>query len=167
MYFQFFSNLTFLDNITISNIKNFTIPNSEIITDLTLNQTTDSDIDDMDDDDLDYNLIYLSTTLYHGNRYIIYGYSSGEIKIYLIKDKTKDSFISVRTTFNLHKTINKIYQIQGYLFVVTDNKKKINVLSLLGSNSILVNCYNFNEIIDLVFEYKKIYYIFWIVKGIL
>ena len=147
----------FLDNITISNTKNFTIPKSKIITDLELNQTTDSDIDDMDmdDDDLDDDLIYLSTTLYHGNRYIIYGYSTGEIKIYLIKDKTKDSFISVRTTFNLHKTINKIYQIQGYLFVVTDNKKKINVLSLLGSNSILVNCYNFNEIIDLVFEYKK------------
>ena len=132
----------FIDNFTISNIKNFTLPNSDI----SPNSPINNDIND--------NLIYLSTTLYHANRYIIYGYSTGEIKVYLIKDKSKDDYISIRTTFNLHKTINKIYQIQGYLFVVTD-KKKINVLSLLGSNSILVNCYNFNEIIDLVFEYKK------------
>ena len=132
-----------LDSIKISNIKNFTIPDSDISSNLPISNN------------LDNNLIYLSTTLYHGNRYVIYGYSTGEIKVYLIKDKTKDDYISVRTTFNLHKNINKIYQIQGYLFVVTDNKKKINVLSLLGSNSILVNCYNYNEIIDLVFEYKK------------
>ena len=134
----------FFDNITISSIKNFTIPNSEIY----LNETVKFK-------DINQNLIYLSTTLYHANRYIIYGYSSGEIKVYLIKDKSKDNFISLRTAFNLHKNIYKIYQIQGYLFVVTDNRKKINVLSLLGSNSILVNCYNFNEIIDLVFEYKR------------
>ena len=130
-----------LDEIKISNIKNFTIPDSDISSNIQTN--------------LDNNLIYLSTTLYHGNRYIIYGYSTGEIKVYLIRDKSKDNYISVRTTFNLHKSIYKIYQIQGYLFVVTDNKKKINVLSLLGSNSILVNCYNYNEIIDLVFEFKK------------
>ena len=138
----------YLNNITILNIKNFTIPKSDIgslhITKSNKNLSNRNE-----------NLIYLSTTLYHANRYIIYGYSTGEIKIYLIKDKYKDNYLSVRTTFNLHKTINKIYQIQGYLFVVTDNKKKINVLSLLGSNSILVNCYNFNEIVDLVFEYKK------------
>ena len=134
-----------LDNINISSIKNFTIPDQELSSDLQINKNID----------IDDNLIYLSTTLYHGNRYIIYGYSTGEIKVYLIKDKIKDSFISVRTTFNLHKNIDKIYQIQGYLFVVTDNRRKINILSLLGSNSILVNCHNFNEIIDLVFEYKK------------
>ena len=133
-----------LDNITISNIKNFTLPNSHL-----------SSHNSIKNDDINNNLIYLSTTLYHSNRYIIYGYSTGEIKVYLIKDKSKDDYISIRTIFNLHKTISKIYQIQGYLFVVTDNKKKINVLSLLGSNSILVNCHNFNEIIDLVFEYKK------------
>ena len=131
-----------LDEIKISNIKNFSIPDLEMSSNLPIN--------------IDNNLIYLSTTLYHGNRYIIYGYSTGEIKVYLIRDKSKDDYyISVRTTFNLHKNIYKIYQIQGYLFVVTDNKKKINVLSLLGSNSILVNCYNYNEIIDLVFEFKK------------
>ena len=126
-----------LDNITISNIKNFTIPNFP------------------EGNDINENLLYLSTTLYHANRYIIYGYATGEIKVYLIKDKSKDDYISIRTSFNLHKTINKIYQTQGYLFVVTDNKKKINVLSLLGSNSLLVNCYNFNEIIYLAFDHKK------------
>jgi hypothetical protein len=133
-----------LDVIQISSIKNFTIPfPTNKLSDLQMNININN------------NLIYLSTTLYHGNRYIIYGYSTGEIKVYLIKDKSKDDYISVRTTFNLHKTIYKIYQIQGYLFVVTDNKKKINILSLLGSNSILINCYNYNEIIDLVFEFKK------------
>ena len=137
-----------LNNMTILNVKNFTIQNSEISSQ-GLAKRNDAI------NDINENLIYLSTTLYHGNRYIIYGYSSGEIKVYLIRDKSKDNYISVRTTFNLHKTIYKIYQIQGYLFVVTDNKKKVNVLSLLGSNSILVNCYNFNEIIDLVFEFKK------------
>ena len=101
-----------LDNITISNIKNFTIPNFP------------------EGNDINENLLYLSTTLYHANRYIIYGYAKGEIKVYLIKDKSKDDYISIRTSFNLHKTINKIYQTQGYLFVVTDNKKKINVLIL-------------------------------------
>ena len=145
-----------LDNITIANIKNFTIPKSDLTTE---NNTNNSKSISKKVNDIEYdineNLIYLSTTLYHANRYIIYGYSTGEIKVYLIRDKSKDNYISVRTTFNLHKTINKIYQIQGYLFVVTDNKKKINVLSLLGSNNILINCYNFNEIIDLVFEYKK------------
>ena len=135
----------FSDNITISSIKNFTVPNSNISSNESIKYIND----------LNKNLIYLSTTLYHANRYIIYGYSTGEIKVYLIKDKSKDNFISVRTTFNLHKNIYKIYQVQGYLFVVTDNKKKVNVLSLLGSNNILVNCYNFNQIIDLVFEYKK------------
>ena len=145
-----------LDNITIANIKNFTIPKSDLTTE---NNTNNSKSISKKVNDIEYdineNLIYLSTTLYHANRYIIYGYSTGEIKVYLIRDKSKNNYISVRTTFNLHKTINKIYQIQGYLFVVTDNKKKINVLSLLGSNNILINCYNFNEIIDLVFEYKK------------
>lgn len=145
-----------LDNITIANIKNFTIPKSDLTTE---NNTNNSKSISKKVNDIEYdineNLIYLSTTLYHANRYIIYGYSTGEIKVYLIRDKSKDNYISVRTTFNLHKTINRIYQIQGYLFVVTDNKKKINVLSLLGSNNILINCYNFNEIIDLVFEYKK------------
>ena len=136
------------DNITISHIKNFTIPKSDSTME---NNSISNDISY----DINDNLIYLSTTLYHANRYIIYGYSTGEIKVYLIKDKSRDNYISVRTTFNLHKAINKIYQIQGYLFVVTDNRKKINVLSLLGSNNILINCYNFNEIIDLLFEYKK------------
>ena len=127
-----------LDDIMLFSIKNFTINN--IIT------TIEND------------LIYLSTTLYHGNRYIIYGYSNGKIFVYLIRDKTnisENNYVSIRTVFNLHKKIDKIYQTQGYLFVVTDDRKKINVLSLLGSNSILVNCYNYNSIVDLVFEYKK------------
>ena len=64
-------------------------------------------------------------------------------------------YISIRAVFNSHKNINKIYQIKGYLFIVTDNRKKINVLNLLGSNNVLVNCYNYNDIIDLVFQYEK------------
>ena len=133
----------FIDSFTISNIKKLIIPISDISTNLRINTNIDN------------NLIYLSTTLYHGNTYIIYGYSTGVIKVYLMNDKSKDDNISIRTVFNLHKNINKIYQIQGYLFIVTDNRRKINVLSLLGNNNILVNCYNYNDIIDLVFEYKK------------
>lgn len=133
----------FIDSFTVSNIKKLIIPISDILTNLRINTNIDN------------NLIYLSTTLYHGNTYIIYGYSTGVIKVYLMNDKSKDDNISIRTVFNLHKNINKIYQIQGYLFIVTDNRRKINVLSLLGNNNILVNCYNYNDIIDLVFEYKK------------
>ena len=133
----------FIDSFTVSNIKKLIIPISDISTNLRINTNIDN------------NLIYLSTTLYHGNTYIIYGYSTGVIKVYLMNDKSKDDNISIRTVFNLHKNINKIYQIQGYLFIVTDNRRKINVLSLLGNNNILVNCYNYNDIIDLVFEYKK------------
>ena len=99
--------------------------------------------------------MYISTTLYHGNRYILYGYENGECKVYLLKDKYNDSYISPRTIFNLNQKIYKIYQIQGYLFIISENRKKIRILSLLGSNSILVNCYSFNEIIDILFDYKN------------
>ena len=121
-----------LDNFKISYINNFTIANYS-----------------------DGNLLYISTTLYHGNRYILYGYENGECKVYLLKDKYNDSYISPRTIFNLNQRIYKIYQIQGYLFIISENRKKIRVLSLLGSNSILVNCYSFNEIIDILFDYKN------------
>ena len=121
-----------LDNFKILYINNFTISNS----------TND-------------NLIHISTTLYHGNRYIIYGYKNGECKVHLLRDKFNDSFISIRTAFDMKQPIYKIYQIQGYLFVINENRKKIRILSLLGSNSILVNCYSFNEIIDIVFDYKN------------
>ena len=121
-----------LDNFKISYINNFTIANYS-----------------------DSNLLYISTTLYHGNRYILYGYENGECKVYLLKDKYNDSYISPRTIFNLNQKIYKIYQIQGYLFIISENRKKIRILSLLGSNSILVNCYSFNEIIDILFDYKN------------
>ena len=107
----------YLNNITILNIKNFTLPKSDKNSPDILE--SNKDIYNIND-----NLIYLSTTLYHANRYVIYGYSTGEINIYLIKDKFKDNYLSVRTTFNLYKIINKIYQIQGYLFFVTDIRKK-------------------------------------------
>ena len=97
-----------LDDIMLFSIKNFTINNTII--------------------NADNELIYLSTTLYHGNRYIIYGYSNGKIFIYLIRDKTnnlENNYVSIRTVFNLHKKIDKIYQTQGYLFVVTDDRKKL------------------------------------------
>ena len=101
------------------------------------------------------NLLYISTVLYHGNRYILYGYENGECKVYLIKDKYKDNYISTRTVFNLNQKIYKMYQTQGYLFIINEDRKKIRILSLLGSNSILINCYSFNEIIDIVFDYKN------------
>ena len=101
------------------------------------------------------NLLYISTVLYHGNRYILYGYENGECKVYLIKDKYKDNYISSRTVFNLNQKIYKMYQTQGYLFVINEDRKKIRILSLLGSNSILINCYSFNEIIDITFDYKN------------
>ena len=101
------------------------------------------------------NLMHVSTTLYHGNRYMIYGYKNGECKIYFLRDKFNDSYISPRTIFNMKHEIYKIYQIQGYLFLIDENRKKIRILSLLGSNSILVNCYSFNDITDIVFDYKN------------
>ena len=101
------------------------------------------------------NLLYISTVLYHGNRYILYGYENGECKVYLIKDKYKDNYISTRAVFNLNQKIYKMYQTQGYLFIINEDRKKIRILSLLGSNSILINCYSFNEIIDIVFDYKN------------
>ena len=128
------------DNLKIAAIKNFT-----------LNHNMTRDLNNLDKMD---KLIYLSTALYHGNRYIIYGYKKGEIKVYLLNDKQKNSYITTRTIFNLNQ-IYKIYHTQGFLFIITDNKKKIKILSLLGSNSILVNCYNFNDIVDLVFDYKN------------
>ena len=121
-----------LDNLKISYINNFTISN--------------------------YNndkLLYISTTFYHGNRYILYGYENGKCQVYLLKDKYNDSFISPRTIFNLNQKIYKIYQIQGYLFIINENRKKIRILSLLGSNNILINCYSFNEIVDILFDYKN------------
>ena len=121
-----------LDNFKISYINNFTIANYS-----------------------NDNLLYISTTLYHGNRYILYGYENGEFNVYLLKDKFNDSYISLRTMFNLNQRIYKIYQIQGYLFIIYENRKKIRILSLLGSNSILINCYSFNEIIDILFDYKN------------
>ena len=121
-----------LDNFKILYINNFTISNS-----------------------INDNLIYISTTLYHGNRYILYGYKNGECQVHLLRDKYNDSFITTRTKFHMKQVIYKIYQIQGYLFIINENRKKIRILSLLGSNSILVNCYSFNEIIDLVFDYKN------------
>ena len=123
-----------LDNFKLSYINNFTIAN----------YTNESQ-----------NLIYISTTLYHGNRYIIYGYKTGECKIYFLRDKFNDSYISPRTIFSMKHEIYKIYQIQGYLFIIDENRKKIRILSLLGSNSILVNCYSFNDIIDIAFDYKN------------
>ena len=128
-----------LDSFKIAYINNFTIHN---------NATEISESEKIN------NLIYLSTTLYHGNRYIIYGYQSGEIKVYLLLDRNKNYYISTRTIFNMNK-IHKIYHIQGFLFIITDNRKKIKILSLLGSNSILINCYNFNDIVDLVYDYKN------------
>ena len=101
------------------------------------------------------NLIHVSTTLYHGNRYMIYGYKSGECKIYFLRDKFNDSYVSPRTIFKMKHEVYKIYQIQGYLFIIDENRKKIRILSLLGSNSILVNCYSFNDIIDIAFDYKN------------
>ena len=121
-----------LDSFKISYINNFTISN----------YTNDD-------------LIHISTTLYHGNRYIIYGYKNGECKVFLLMDFYNDNYISTRTIFNLNQNIYKIYQIQGYLFIIYENRKKIRILSLLGSNNILVNCYSFNEIIDIVFDYKN------------
>ena len=121
-----------LDNFKILYINNFTISNS-----------------------INENLIYISTTLYHGNRYILYGYKNGECQVHLLRDKFNDSFITIRTALDMKQPIYKIYQIQGYLFVINENRKKIRILSLLGSNSILVNCYSFNEIIDIVFDYKN------------
>ena len=121
-----------LDNFKILYINNFTISNS-----------------------INDNLIYISTTLYHGNRYILYGYKNGECQVHLLRDKYNDSFITTRTKFHMKQVIYKIYQIQGYLFIINENRKKIRILSLLGSNSILVNCYSFNEIIDIVFDYKN------------
>ena len=121
-----------LDNFKLSYINNFTIENYS-----------------------PHNLLYISTALYHGNRYILYGYENGECKIYLIKDTYKDNYISARTIFNLNQKIYKVYQTQGYLFIINEDRKKIRILSLLGSNSILVNCYSFNEIIDILFDYKN------------
>ena len=83
-------------------------------------------------------MLYLTTTLYHGNRYIIYGFKNGEIKVDLLVDKIKNNYITTRTIFNM-KQIYKIYLAQGFLFIITDNRKKIKILSLLGSNSIIVN----------------------------
>ena len=123
-----------LDSFKLSYINNFTI----------VNYTNDNK-----------NLIYVSTTLYHGNRYMIYGYKNGECKIYFLRDKFNDSYISPRTLFKMKHEIYKIYQIQGYLFIIDKNRKKIRILSLLGSNSILVNCYSFNDIIDIAFDYKN------------
>ena len=123
-----------LDSLKLSYINNFTI----------VNYTNDNK-----------NLIHVSTTLYHGNRYMIYGYKNGECKIYFLRDKFNDSFISPRTLFKMKHEIYKIYQIQGYLFIIDKNRKKIRILSLLGSNSILVNCYSFNDIIDIAFDYKN------------
>jgi hypothetical protein len=128
-----------MENFSVSSIKNYVIPASKISSNLRINN----------------NLIYLSTFFYHGNRYIIYGYSTGEIKIFIINEKSNDHYLSIKTTFNLHKKINKIYQMQDYLFIVTNNKRNINVISLLESNNILINCYNYNEIIDLVFDDKE------------
>ena len=128
-----------MENFSVSSIKNYVIPASNISSNLRINN----------------NLIYLSTFLHNGDRYIIYGYSTGEIKIYIINEKLNDHHLSMKTTFNLHKKINKIYQIQNYLFIVTNNKRNINVLSLLESNNLLINCYNYNEIIDLVYDDKE------------
>ena len=55
----------------------------------------------------------------------------------------------------MNQKIYKIYQIQGYLFIINENRKKIRILSLLGSNNILINCYSFNEIVDILFDYKN------------
>ena len=123
-----------LDSFKLSYINNFTI----------VNYTNDNK-----------NLIHVSTTLFHGNRYMIYGYKNGECKIYFLRDKFNDSYISPRTLFKMKHEIYKIYQIQGYLFIIDKNRKKIRILSLLGSNSILVNCYSFNDIIDIAFDYKN------------
>ena len=134
-----------MENFSISNIKKYIIPASNISSNLRINNNIS----------LNNYLIYLSTSLFHGNRYIIYGYSSGEIKIYIINDNAKDDYLSLKTTFHLHEKINKIYQIQDFLFIVTNNKKKINILSLLESKKFLINCYNYNDIIDLVYDDKN------------
>ena len=123
-----------LDSFKLSYINNFTI----------VNYTNDNK-----------NLIHVSTTLFHGNRYMIYGYKNGECKIYFLRDKFNDSYVSPRTIFKMKHEVYKIYQIQGYLFIIDENRKKIRILSLLGSNSILVNCYSFNDIIDIAFDYKN------------
>ena len=123
-----------LDSFKLSYINNFTI----------VNYTNDNK-----------NLIHVSTTLFHGNRYMIYGYKNGECKIYFLRDKFNDSYVSPRTIFKMKHEVYKIYQIQGYLFIIDENRKKIRILSLLGSNSILVNCYSFNDIIDITFDYKN------------
>ena len=123
-----------LDSLKLSYINNFTI----------VNYTNDNK-----------NLIHVSTTLFHGNRYMIYGYKNGECKIYFLRDKFNDSYVSPRTIFKMKHEVYKIYQIQGYLFIIDENRKKIRILSLLGSNSILVNCYSFNDIIDIAFDYKN------------
>ena len=103
----------------------------------------------------DEKLIHISSALYHGNRYAIYGYNNGECQVYLLRDKLNDSCVSARTIFKLNQQIFKIYQTQGYLFIIEENGKKIRILSLLGSNSVLVNCYCFNKIIDIIFDYKN------------
>ena len=121
-----------LDSFKISYINNFTVANFS-----------------------NNNLIYTSTALYHGNRYVLYGYKYGECKIFLLKENNNENYLSIRTIFNLNDNIYKIYQIQGYLFIIYENRKKIRILSLLGSNSILLNCYSFNEIIDIAFDYKN------------
>ncbi len=67
-----------LDNITIANIKNFTIPKSDLTTENNTNNSKSIGKKVIDIEyDINENLIYLSTTLYHANRYIIYGYSTG------------------------------------------------------------------------------------------
>lgn len=132
-------NYTF-ENFKIAKINNFTI-NNNILNDLNSLEKQNK-------------LLYLTTTLYHGNRYIIYGFKNGEIKVDLLVDKINNNYITTRTIFNM-KQIYKIYLAQGFLFIITDNRKKIKILSLLGSNSIIVNCYNFNDIVDLAFDYKN------------
>ena len=96
----------------------------------------------------DSKMIFYDIVNYHLNRYLVLGYNTGEILIYLCKTNS----ILLKTHITFPSKIDKLFLQQGLLLIVY-NSNKLTVLTLLGGNSILVVCNNYYPILDLIYDH--------------
>ena len=93
-------------------------------------------------------MIFYDIVNYHLNRYLVLGYNTGEILVYLCKTNS----ILLKTHITFPSKIDKLFLQQGLLLIVS-NSNKLTVLTLLGGNSILIVCNNYYPILDLIYDH--------------